>query len=141
VVSENAKKEFRQGSLSSKSDAIDGERVCIQHLHPVTEAIEKKLIGDLKNVVSLTIADKTRKDPKTMKRRQDALEALQQKGYCPVLRREPPPVRRRHLRKENNAPSSLIRGGGRILKFQIISNDPIPNLNFLNLLFWVLGHC
>ena len=48
------------------------------------EAIERKLIGDLKNVVSLTIADKTRRDPKTMKRRQDALEALQQKEYCPV---------------------------------------------------------
>ena len=51
---------------------------------PLQEAIEKKLIGDLKNVVSLTIADKTRKDPKTLKRREDALEALNEKGYCPA---------------------------------------------------------
>jgi serine protein kinase len=47
-------------------------------------AIERKLIADLKNVVSLTIADKSKKDPKTLRRRSDALEALQKKGYCPV---------------------------------------------------------
>ena len=84
-VSENAKKEFRQGIFVFKSDAIDrGREFTFNTYTPLQEAIEKKLIGDLKNVVSLTIADKTRKDPKTMKRRQDALEALQQKGYCPV---------------------------------------------------------
>ncbi len=84
-VSENAKKEFRQGIFVFKSDAIDkGREFSFNTYTPLQEAIEKKLIGDLKNVVSLTIADRTRKDPKTMKRRQDALEALQQKGYCPV---------------------------------------------------------
>ncbi|MCK4962347.1 MAG: hypothetical protein KAS19_07665, partial [Anaerolineales bacterium] len=68
-----------------KSDAIDqGKEFSFSTYTPLQEAIERKLIGDLKNVVSLTIADKTRRDPKTMKRRQDALEALQQKGYCPV---------------------------------------------------------
>jgi serine protein kinase len=84
-VSENAKKEFRQGIFVFKSDAIDqGKEFSFHTYTPLQEAIEKKLIGDLKNVVSLTIADKTRKDPKTLKRRQDALDALQQKGYCAV---------------------------------------------------------
>jgi serine protein kinase len=84
-VSENAKKEFRQGIFVFKSDAIDqGRSFNFDTYTPLQEAIERKLIGDLKNVVSLTIADKTRKDPKTVKRRENALEALQQKGYCPV---------------------------------------------------------
>ena len=84
-VSENAKKEFRQGIFVFKSDAIDqAKEFSFNTYTPLQEAIEKKLIGDLKNVVSLTIADRTRKDPKTLKRRQDALDALQQKGYCPV---------------------------------------------------------
>ena len=84
-VSENAKREFRQGIFVFKSDAIDQDKEFSFNTYtPLQEAIEKKLIGDLKNVVSLTIADKTKKDPKTMKRRQDALEALQQKGYCSV---------------------------------------------------------
>jgi serine protein kinase len=84
-VSENAKKEFRQGIFVFKSDAIDqGKEFSFNTYTPLQEAIERKLIGDLKNVVSLTIADKTRKDPKTLKRRQDAIEALQQKGYCSV---------------------------------------------------------
>ncbi len=84
-VSENAKKEFRQGIFVFKSDAGDqGKAFTFNTYTPLQDAIERKLIGDLKNVVSLTIADKTRKDPRTMKRRSDALEALQQKGYCPA---------------------------------------------------------
>jgi len=84
-VSENTKKEFRQGIFVFKSDAIDqGRQFSFSTYTPLQEAIERKLIGDLRNVVSLTIADKTRKDPKTLKRRQDAIEALQQKGYCAV---------------------------------------------------------
>jgi serine protein kinase len=84
-VSENAKNEFRQGIFVFKSDAADqGKAFTFNTYTPLQDAIERKLIGDLKNVVSLTIADKTRKDPRTMKRRSDALEALQQKGYCPA---------------------------------------------------------
>ncbi|NIO05852.1 MAG: protein prkA [Proteobacteria bacterium] len=84
-VSENAKKEFRQGIFVFKSDAVDqGKEFSFDTYTPLQEAIERKLIGDLKNVVSLTIADKTRKDPKTLKRRQDALDALQKKDYCSV---------------------------------------------------------
>jgi serine protein kinase len=84
-VSENAKREFRQGIFVFKSDAADhGKEFSFSTYTPLQEAIERKLIADLKNVVSLTIADKSRRDPKTMKRREDALEALQTKGYCPV---------------------------------------------------------
>jgi serine protein kinase len=84
-VSENAKKEFRQGIFVFKSDAIDqGKEFDFDSYTPLQEAIERELIGDLKNVVSLTIADKTRKDPKTLKRRQDALGGLQKKDYCKV---------------------------------------------------------
>lgn len=84
-VSESSKKEFRQGIHVFKSDAADrGQKFDFQTYEPLKLAIERKLIADLKNVVSLTIADKSKKDPKTLKRRSDALEALQKKGYCPV---------------------------------------------------------
>jgi serine protein kinase len=84
-VSDNSKKEFRQGIFVFKADCQDRDKdFTFDSYTPLKEAIEKKLIGDLKNVVSLTISDKTRKDPKTIKRRQDALDALLQKGYCPV---------------------------------------------------------
>ncbi len=82
-VSENAKNEFRQGIFVFKSDAGDqGKEFTFTSYTPLQDAIERKLIGDLKNVVSLTIADKTRKDPQTLKKRQGALEILEQKGYC-----------------------------------------------------------
>jgi serine protein kinase len=84
-VSENAKREFRQGIFVFKSDCVDRRReFTFSSYQPLQEAIEKKLMADLKNVVSLTIADRTRRDPKTLKRRQDALEALKAKGYCEV---------------------------------------------------------
>jgi serine protein kinase len=81
-VSENAKREFRQGIFVFKSDAMDqGKPFDFKSYQPLNEAIEKKLMSDLKNVVSLTIADPNKKDPKTMKRRDDAIEALKSKGY------------------------------------------------------------
>ncbi|MFH0810564.1 MAG: protein prkA [Pseudomonadota bacterium] len=84
-VSENAKREFRQGIFVFKSDSMDrGRDFSFAAYQPLQEAIEKKLMADLKNVVSLTIADRTRRDPRTLKRRQDALEALKAKGYCDV---------------------------------------------------------
>lgn len=38
-------------------------------------------MADLKNVVSLTIADPNKKDPKAVKRRGDAIESLKPRGY------------------------------------------------------------
>lgn len=82
-ISEGAKSEFRQGLFVFKSDAIDrGEAFDFKSYAPLQEAIEKKLISDLKNIVSLTLADKAKKDPKTMKRKEDAIGRLLEKGYC-----------------------------------------------------------
>lgn len=83
-ISDAAKSEFRQGLFVFKSDALDrGEPFDFKSYLPLQEAIEKKLMADLKNIVSLTIADKTRKDPKTLKRKNDAIAKLLEKGYCP----------------------------------------------------------
>ncbi len=81
-VSENAKREFRQGIFVFKSDALDqGKPFDFKSYQPLNEAIEKKLMADLKNVVSLTIADPNKKDPKSLKRRGDAIDSLKSKGY------------------------------------------------------------
>ena len=83
-ISDGAKSEFRQGLFVFKSDALDrNETFDFKSYPPLQEAIEKKLIADLKNIVSLTIADKTKKDPKTLKRKDDAIAKLGENGYCP----------------------------------------------------------
>ncbi len=84
-ISEIAKREFRQGLFVFKSDAVDrGDEFSFKTYMPLQEAIEKKLMADLKNIVSLTLADKNVKDPKTLKRKEDAVSKLLEKGYCPV---------------------------------------------------------
>ncbi len=84
-LSEGAKSEFRQGLFVFKADALDrGESFDFNNYPPLHDAIEKKLIVDLKNIVSLTLTDKTRKDPKTLKRKEEAVSKLLEKGYCPV---------------------------------------------------------
>lgn len=84
-ISEIAKREFRQGLFVFKSDAVDrGDEFSFRTYMPLQEAIEKKLMSDLKNIVSLTLADKNVKDPKTLKRKEDAVSKLLEKGYCPV---------------------------------------------------------
>ena len=84
-ISDGAKSEFRQGLFVFKSDAIDRkESFDFKSYPPLQEAIEKKLISDLKNIVSLTLADQSRRDPKTLERKQEAVSKLLEKGYCPV---------------------------------------------------------
>lgn len=84
-ISEGAKSEFRQGLFVFKSDALDRkEDFDFKSYPPLQEAIEKKLIADLKNIVSLTLTDKSRRDPKTLERKQEAVSKLQEKGYCPI---------------------------------------------------------
>ncbi len=69
-ISEIAKREFRQGLFVFKSDAMDrGEHFSFDTYLPLQEAIEKKLMADLKNIVSLTLADKNVREPKTVKRK------------------------------------------------------------------------
>ena len=82
-VSESAKGEFRQGLFVFKSDALDrGEDFDFKSYPPLQEGIEKKLMGDLKNIVSLTLADRTKTDPKTQERKEQAIGTLLEKGYC-----------------------------------------------------------
>ncbi len=84
-ISEMAKREFRQGLFVFKSDALDrGEKFNFDTYLPLQEGIEKKLMADLRNIVSLTLADENIKDPKKQKRREDALSKLMEKGYCAV---------------------------------------------------------
>ena len=80
----NSKQEFRQGIFVYKVAQLEkGLKFTFKDYDPLTRAIEKKLMSDLKNVVSLTIADKSRTDEKTRQRRDSAIKKLEKRGYCP----------------------------------------------------------
>jgi len=98
-VRRTQRRSFARGSLSSRVMPLIRGKSSALPPTLLQEAIERKLMGDLKNVVSLTIADKSRKDPKTLKRRQDA-SRLTAERYCPVCGEKSAPVRRDILRKE-----------------------------------------
>ncbi len=73
----NAKSEFRNGIFVHKTSCLErGEKFSFKTYPPLKEAVEKKLMMDLKNVVSLTLADPSRTDKKTKRRRKEALERL-----------------------------------------------------------------
>lgn len=82
-ITENSKKEFRQGIFVFKAESLEqGRPFAFDSYRPLQEAIEKKLVGDLKNVVSMSIADKDKHaHPKSQKRREDAVKALMDHGY------------------------------------------------------------
>ena len=80
-----AKKEFRNGIFVYKADRLgQGKPFTFKDYDPIKEGIEKKLMSDLKNVVSLSLGDPTNTDPKVQRRRGKALETLKEKGYCEV---------------------------------------------------------
>lgn len=82
-IPENSKSEFRNGIFVYKSAQLEqGKTFTFKDYEPLKLAIEKKLISDLKNIVSLTIADKSANDEKTKKRRHSAIEKLIKRGYC-----------------------------------------------------------
>jgi len=82
-VPENSKNEFRNGIFVHKSSALEkGKKFSYKNYPPLKDAIEKKLMGDLKSVVSLSLADTTITDPKAGRRRQKALTTLLKNGYC-----------------------------------------------------------
>lgn len=79
-----SKKEFRNGIFVYKSDRLSqGKTFSFKDYDILREAIEKKLMTDLKNVVSLSLGDPTNTDPKLATRRTKAMETLTEKGYCP----------------------------------------------------------
>jgi serine protein kinase len=82
-IPQDAKKDFRKGIFVYKTDCIDnGEEFTWKSYKPLKDAIEKKLMTDLKNVVTLSIADTTVTNPKAEKRRDRAMKTLLDKGYC-----------------------------------------------------------
>jgi len=82
-VPESSKNEFRNGVFVYKASSLEkGKKFCYTDYPPLKEAVEKKLIGDLKSVVSLSLADTTSTDPKSKKRREKAFERLMENGYC-----------------------------------------------------------
>jgi predicted Ser/Thr protein kinase/intein/homing endonuclease len=82
-VPESSKSEFRNGVFVHKSTALErGKKFTYKEYPPLKDAIEKKLMSDLKPVVSLSLADTTTTDPKAKKRRGKALETLLDNGYC-----------------------------------------------------------
>jgi len=82
-VPESSKAEFRNGVFVHKSFVLEkNKKFTYKEYPPLKEAIEKKLMSDLKPVVSLSLADTTTTDPKAKKRREKALETLLNNGYC-----------------------------------------------------------
>lgn len=83
-VPQEAKKDFRKGIFVYQSDALTQKKEFTWKTYkPLKDAIEKKLMSDLKNVVTLSIADTTVTSPKAKKRRATAMRTLLKKGYCP----------------------------------------------------------
>jgi serine protein kinase len=79
----NSKAEFRNGIFVYKSSQLEkGLPFTFNDYDPLKDAVEKKLVSDLKNVVALTIADKTVDSEKKRKKRSDAIDKLKAQGYC-----------------------------------------------------------
>jgi len=80
----NSVKEFRQAIFVQKSSCLErGEKFDYTTYTPLKEAIEHKLMNDLKNVVSLTLCDPAKsQDKKIVKKRQEVLDTLKERGYC-----------------------------------------------------------
>ena len=79
----NSKDEFRNGIFVHKSKCLENnEPFDFKSYSPLKRAIEKKLMSDLKNVVSRTIADRSSTDAKLNQKRSDAIDRLIENGYC-----------------------------------------------------------
>jgi len=78
-----SKREFRKGVFVYKADCLEeGKKWKWDTYKPLKEAIEKKLMNDLKNVVTLSIANTVSTSAKVKARRNKALKTLKKKGYC-----------------------------------------------------------
>jgi serine protein kinase len=82
-IPKESKTDFRKGIFVYQADALsNGREFNWKTYKPLKDAIEKKLMSDLKNVVTLSIADTTVTTPKAKARRRSALRTLLSKGYC-----------------------------------------------------------
>jgi serine protein kinase len=88
-VSENAKREFREGIMRSVASlARRGLRFEIGSDERLREAIERKLFADLKDVVKITTSART-PDPDQLRKINEVVERMvTQGGYCPICANE-----------------------------------------------------
>ncbi|MES2464303.1 MAG: protein prkA [Armatimonadota bacterium] len=88
-VSENAKREFREGIMRSvASVSRRGGSFGVGSDERLKEALEKKLFSDLKDVVKITTSTKT-PDGEQMKKINEVVERLcDDHGYCPICANE-----------------------------------------------------
>lgn len=88
-VSENAKREFREGILRSVASlARRGLRFEIASDERMREAVERKLFADLKDIVKITTSART-PDPEQLSKINDVVERMVKEGdYCPVCANE-----------------------------------------------------
>jgi serine protein kinase len=88
-VTENAKKEFRDGILKSVGVlARKGKQFTFESDERLKQAIEKKLFADLRDVVKITTSSRT-PDAEQLKRINSVVERLtQNEGYCTVCANE-----------------------------------------------------
>jgi len=83
-IPKESKKDFRKGIFVYLGDTLLQKKEFTWRTYsPLKLAIEKKLMSDLKNVVTLSIADTTVTSPKAERRRDTAMQTLLAKGYCP----------------------------------------------------------
>ncbi|MHA2198164.1 MAG: protein prkA [Candidatus Hodarchaeales archaeon] len=81
----NSKSAFRNGIFVYKTEALEsGVKFSYTEYPPLRDAIEKRLMSDLKSVVSLSLSDISTgtTDQKAKKRKEKALSNLLEKGYC-----------------------------------------------------------
>jgi serine protein kinase len=88
-VSENAKREFREGIMRSvASVSRRGGSFGVGSDERLKEALEKKLFADLKDVVKITTSTKT-PDGEQMKKINEVVDRLcSDHGYCPICANE-----------------------------------------------------
>jgi serine protein kinase len=88
-VTENAKREFREGVMRSVASlSRRGQPFVVGSDERLKEAIEKKLFNDLKDVVKITTSTKT-PDGEQLKKINEVVDRLvQEQGYCPVCANE-----------------------------------------------------
>lgn len=88
-VSENAKREFREGILRSVASlARRGLRFEIASDERMREAVERKLFADLKDIVKITTSART-PDPEQLNKINDVIERMVKEGdYCHVCANE-----------------------------------------------------
>lgn len=78
-----SKAEFRNGIFVQMAKCLKEKKpFTFKDYKPLKEAIEKKLMHDLKNVVNLSIGKTTSTSQKGEKRRDTAMKRLMKNGYC-----------------------------------------------------------